>query len=142
MFMDGIRNALLALPFGLAACGSYSAPSGAQNPPPPAVAMNDIRIAVGASQLTTTAFNPNPQVVSLGGSPSVTVRWVNGDISGGDYTSGTATAHSITSDDGAFTPSGTLGGNATYSVTLTATGSYPYHCGIHPTMVGTVTVNP
>jgi plastocyanin len=140
--MNGIRAALLALPFGLAACGGYTAPTGTQNPPPPPVAVNDIRIVVGASQLSTTAFNPNPKVVSLGGNPSVSVRWVNGDISGGDYTSGTATAHNITSDTEAFTPSGSLGGNATFTTTFTATGSYPYHCSIHPNMVGTVTVNP
>lgn len=140
--MARIWIALLALLLGLAgACGGYSAPTGTQNPPPPTVAANDIGIAVGASQLTTTAFNPNPKVVSLGVNPSVTVRWVNTDISGGDYTSGTATNHNITSDNGGFAASGTLGGDATYSVTLTVAGTYPYHCAIHPNMVGTVTVN-
>ena len=141
--MARIWIALLALPLGLVgACGSYTAPAGSQNSPPPAAAANDIDIAVGASQLTTTAFSPNPEVVSLGGNASVTVRWVNSDISGGDYTVGTATKHNITSDNGGFAASGTLGGNATYSVMLTAAGSYPYHCSIHPNMVGTVTVNP
>jgi plastocyanin len=141
--MAGIRIALVALLLGLSgACGNYSAPNGAQNPPPPASSGNDIGIVVGASLLTTTAFSPNPKVVSLGGSSSVAVRWVNGDISGGDYTSGTATVHNIVSDNGAFATSGPLGGNGTFSATLTATGDYPYHCGIHPNMVGTVTVNP
>lgn len=140
--MNRIRSALLAVPLALAACGGDSAPAGPQNPAPPAPAQNDIGIVVGASQLTTTAFSPNPKVVSLGGSSSVTVRWVNSDISGGDYTSGIATSHDIVSDNAAFTTSGSLGGNATYSVALTAAGSYPYHCGLHPNMVGTVTVNP
>ena len=106
------------------------------------VQANDVSIVVGASGLTTTAFSPNPKVVSLGGNPSVTVRWVNNDISGGGYTTGTATTHNITSDNGAFASSGLLGGNATYSVDLTTAGSYPYHCSIHPNMVGTITVNP
>jgi plastocyanin len=95
----------------------------------------------GASHLTNTAFSPNPQVVSLGGNANVTVRWVNKDITGGDYASGSATSHRITSDNAMFQQSGVLGGNRTYSVTLTA-GSYPYHCSIHPNMVGTITVNP
>lgn len=134
---------LLALSLGLSAgCSSYTAPSGSQNPAPPVTLANDITIVEGASLRTTTAFSPNPQVVSLSGNPSVSVRWVNKDITGGDYTSGTATVHNITSDNGAFAPSGGMGGNATYSVTLTAAGSYPYHCSIHPNMVGTVTVNP
>jgi plastocyanin len=70
------------------------------------------------------------------------VRWVNKDISGGDYAQGTATSHNITSDNGAFTSSGLLGGNATFSTSFTAAGDYPYHCSVHPNMVGTVTVTP
>jgi plastocyanin len=141
--MPRIQLALLALSLGLCgACGSYSAPTNSQNPPPPTGQANDVNIVVGASALTTVAFNPNPKVVSLGGNPSVTVRWVNKDISGGNYTNGTATAHDITSDNGAFAASGSLGGNATYSVTLTAAGDYLYHCAIHPNMVGTVRVRP
>jgi plastocyanin len=141
--MAKIHLAALVLSLGLSsACGSYSSPSNSQNPPPPMVQANDITIAVGASALTTTAFSPNPKVVTLGGNPSVTVRWVNKDISGGDYTQGTATVHNIASDNGAFATSGNLGGNGTYSATFTAAGDYPYHCAIHPTMVGTITVNP
>jgi hypothetical protein len=141
MAMARIRIALVALSLALAgACGGYTAPSGTQNPPPPAATTNDIDIVIGASGLTTAAFSPNPKDVPLSGNSSVTVRWVNKDITGGDYTSGTATVHNITSDDGAFAASGNLGGDATYSVTLTA-GTYPYHCQIHPAMVGTITVN-
>jgi plastocyanin len=140
--MNRIWSALLTVSLGLAACGGSSEPTDTQNPAPPTPTQNDIGIVVGASQLTTAAFSPNPKVVSLGSSSNVTVRWVNSDISGGDYTVGTATSHNIASDNGAFATSGSLGGNATYSVALTATGSYPYHCAIHPNMVGTVTVNP
>jgi plastocyanin len=141
--MPRIRITLLALSLGLCgACGSYTAPSNMQNPPTPTPTANDISIVVGASQLTTSAFNPNPEVVSLSGTASVTVRWVNRDITGGGYTGGTTTVHNITSDNGAFAPSGDLGGNGTYSVALTTAGSYPYHCAIHPNMVGTITVNP
>jgi plastocyanin len=140
--MNPIRTALLALPLGLGVACGYSAPNDSQNPPPPPAAANDIVIPVGAAQLTTSAFSPSPKVLSLGGSSSVTVRWVNKDISGNDYVGGTATTHNIASDNGAFAASGVLGGNATYSVTLTTTGTYPYHCPLHPNMVGTVTVNP
>jgi plastocyanin len=142
--MARIQTSLLALSLGLfSGCGGDStAPDGAQNPPPPTPAANDISIVVGASQLTTTAFSPNPKAVSLGGNANVSVRWINQDINGGDYVAGTATSHNIASDNAAFTTSGPLGGNATYSVAFTAAGSYPYHCQIHPNMVGTVTVNP
>jgi len=141
--MPRIQLTLLALSLGLCGgCGSYSAPTNSQNPPPPAAMTNDIDIVIGASGLTTTAFSPNPKVVSLGSNSSVSVRWVNKDITGGDYASGTATIHNITSDNGAFAASASLGGNATYTIALTSAGNYPYHCAIHPNMVGTITVNP
>jgi plastocyanin len=141
--MAKIHPTLLALSLALSGgCGSYSSPSNSPNPPPPTTMANDVSVVVGASGLTTTAFSPNPKVVSLGGGSSVTVRWVNKDISGGDYAQGTATAHNITSDDGGFTSSGLLGGNATFSASFTAAGDYPYHCSVHPNMVGTITITP
>jgi plastocyanin len=142
--MANIQAALLAVSLGLSGgCSSYSAPPTGRNPPPPRSLPNDISIVIGAAALTTVAFNPNPLVVSRDGNTSVTVRWVNEDITGGDYLEGTATIHSIASDDGSFPTSGEIGGNGTYSVTLTAAdGDYPYHCAIHPNMVGTITVNP
>ena len=29
----------------------------------------------------------------------------------------------------------------TYSFTFTAAGTYPYHCSIHPNMVGTIVID-
>ncbi len=126
----------------IAGCTSSTTPSTTQNAPPPTPMSNDIGITIGAETKTTTAFTPNPKTVALAGGASVTVRWINQDISGGDYNTGTAVTHRIMSDNGAFATSPLLGGNATYSISLTAAGSYPYHCNIHPNMVGTITVNP
>jgi plastocyanin len=48
--------------------------------------------------------------------------------------------HTATADDGAF-DSGTIQPGATGSVTApTEPGSYPFHCEIHPSMAGTLTV--
>ena len=126
----------------VAGCSSNTTGSSSNNAPPPTPTSNDIGIGIGAETRTTTAFNPNPKTVALAGGASVAVRWVNQDISGGDYTMGTAVVHNITSDNGAFAPSGPLGGNAVYSINLTAAGSYNYHCSIHPNMVGTIVVSP
>jgi plastocyanin len=127
----------------IAGCSNSTSPSTTQNAPPPAPTSNDIGITIGASTKTTTAFTPNPKVVSLGGAASVAIRWVNQDISdGGNYQTGTATTHQIMSDNAAFATSPLLGGNATYSINLTAVGSYAYHCNIHPNMKGTITINP
>ena len=136
-----IRRASTSLTVLLAAACGSSDPAGPGNPQPTPSEPSDIAIVVGASNLTTTAFDPNPKEVALAGG-TATVRWVNRDVSGGGYGGGTATAHMIASDDGAFASSQTLGANATYAISLTKAGSYGYHCAIHPNMVGTITVTP
>ena len=47
----------------------------------------------------------------------------------------------MTADLGAFS-SGNMADSETFTFTFTAPGTYAYHCTIHPTMVGTITVNP
>jgi plastocyanin len=108
----------------LAACGSGS-DTGPSTPPD---MVGDISIVQGAEFQTTGAFDPNPKTVSLADGGDV--RWVNGD----------GTSHQITSDNGAFPASNLIRPGDTYSITLTAAGTYHYHCAIHPNMVGTITV--
>jgi len=71
------------------------------------------------------AFNPATSTVSAGG----TVSWTNAD----------SAAHTVTFDGGP--DCGHL--NTTQSVTATfpSAGTYSYHCTIHPSMKGTVTVS-
>lgn len=127
----------------LAGCSSGSTSPSNQNAPPPTPnPSSDIGIVLGASTKTTTAFSPNPKSIALGGAASVTIRWINEDITGSDYQTGTATAHQIMSDNGAFATSPLLGGNGTYSISLSAPGTYTYHCAIHPNMVGEIDVTP
>jgi plastocyanin len=58
-----------------------------------------------------------------------TVNWVNSD----------SIAHTSTANDGSWA-SATLSPGQTFSRTFTAAGTFPYHCAIHPNMVGTVIV--
>ena len=104
----------------LASCSSKSNPTSSNNsnnPPPP----NSVSIS-------GFAFNPSSLTVKAG----VTVTWTNQD----------GTAHTVTSDNGAFTSSGNLATGAQYAFTFMTAGSYPYHCSIHPAMRGTITVTP
>jgi plastocyanin len=70
-------------------------------------------------------FNPPSVSVSTGD----TVEWTN--LMG--------MAHTITADNSEF-DSGAVGGGKTFSHVFTAAGKIPYHCQIHPSMVGAVTV--
>ena len=121
----------------LAGCGSYTAPT-----TPTGGGMQSgtsISIVLGAQNKGTAAFTPNPVSVSLASTRGL-VEWVNNDQTGGVY-GGNGTTHNITADDGSFT-SGNLAPGATFGETFTVAGTYPYHCSIHPTMKGTVTVTP
>ena len=60
--------------------------------------------------------------------PTQTVTWVNQD----------GTAHTVTFDSGP--DCGNVAAGASLSATFGTAGTFPYHCTIHPTMKGTVTV--
>ena len=111
----------------LALFATFSFACGSSSPTTPSLSSsgNSVSIVAGASTMTTTAFAPNPITVSAGG----TVTWTNAD----------STAHTSTSDSGAW-DSGTIAPGGKFSMTFMSTGSFPYHCLIHPGMVGTVNV--
>ncbi len=79
------------------------------------------------------AFAPQTVTVAKGS----TVTWVNED----------AFEHTVVSDAsganaaGSVFKSNSLGKGDRYSFTFTTPGVYPYHCGIHPSMKGTITVS-
>jgi beta-lactam-binding protein with PASTA domain len=71
------------------------------------------------------AFDPASITVNAGD----TVTWVNEDT----------TAHTIVADDGSF-DSGSVAPGESFQFAFAAAGTVPYHCGIHPSMTGTVVV--
>ena len=112
-----------------AACSSSTSPSSTPT--------GDVTIVPNASTMTTGAFTPNPFSKSLATSGKVT--WVNADVTTGPY--GGGTQHHMVSDNGVF-DLGVMNPQQTVSFTFTAAGNYPYHCAIHPNMVGTITITP
>ena len=71
-------------------------------------------------------FSPDTVTISVGD----TVRWTNLTAS---------TPHTSTSDSGVWN-SGTLNPGQSYDHQFAATGGFPYHCSIHPSMHGIVLV--
>ena len=81
-----------------------------------------------AVSLQNLAFNPNSVVVQSGG--TVTWTWNDGAI-----------GHNVTFTSGpARPPDAATRDSGTYALPLTTVGTYGYHCTIHPTMTGSVTV--
>jgi len=71
------------------------------------------------------SFSPQSVTITVGG----TVTWTN---------SGPAT-HTATGNAGEF-DSGNIGNGGNFSHTFSTKGTFSYHCAIHPSMTGTVTV--
>ena len=114
--------AVIALAALVSACGSsYSSPS---SPTPTTNSGSTITLNGGVSGLTTAAFGTNPLTVATG----TTITWTNHDT----------IAHTTTSNVGTWNSN--LAAGASFNFTFTTPGTYPYHCTVHPNMVGTITV--
>ena len=86
-------------------------------------------VALGASHeisIVDGAFKP-AELTVLTGEP---VTWTNAS----------GVNHTVTSDDGAELDSGPIGPGEAYGHVFEVPGTYAYHCTIHSTMHGTITV--
>lgn len=112
--------------------GSGPSMGGGGPPPPPPGPSASVSVA-------DYSFTPGTLTVKVG----TTVTWTNsGSVS-----------HTVSADDGSW-GGGPLAGTApdmygngggvggSYARAFTAAGTFPYHCAIHPSMTGTVTVTP
>ena len=92
-------------------------------------------ITPGSTSKTTDAMTPNPINANVGD----TVTWINKDSTPHTITSGTGGQ-----PDGKFDSSPGFSTlmvpQQTFSYTFTEAGEFPYYCGLHVNMVGTVIV--
>jgi len=132
MFSSRLGFLAMAACFAIG-CGSssYNSPSATPSAPTPTtgngVAGSGMTISIpgGAEFLGANAFNPSPLTVASG----TTVTWTNTD----------SVAHTSSSDGNGW-DSGTLAPGRQFSFTFSTSGTFHYHCAIHPGMVGTVVV--
>jgi plastocyanin len=80
------------------------------------------------------SFSPDPGVIPVG----KTVAWRNADT--GAYGGVGGTTHHIVADGGAFDAGLLAPGAVSAPVMMTTAGAFAYHCVIHPTMTGSLTV--
>jgi plastocyanin len=110
-----------------AACGgSYSQSPASPSPAPPAGAPSlSVTIPTGAEALGNRAFVPSDLTVDAG----TTVTWTNSD----------RVSHTSTSDAAGWN-SGTIPAGGQFAFRFQNSGTFRYHCTIHPGMIGTVVV--
>ena len=100
---------------------------------------NSISIVPRAETKGNAAFDPRTLTVAVNG----VVHWYNDDnvAAGGQYGGSNGTIHSLVADGLSFV-SGNIIPGRTFEQTFSTAGTFPYHCSIHPTMRGTITVTP
>ena len=113
---------LAASVLGVFGCGGYgstssASPGGPSTTPPPTAIIIGI-VGINGAQ----SFSPNPATAPAG----QTVVWHNVDT----------VTHRVVFDDGEFDTGNIAPGAFSAPMPLVAPG--PYHCSIHPPMVGTI----
>jgi plastocyanin len=120
---------VLVVPIALSlACGDPVAPAAAP----------DIAIIPGAVAQGPAGFTPNPLVRTVAQGARVT--WLNQDFRVSAL-GANLTGHRLISDEGLFDSGDVTPGQA-FSFDFPEPGTYRYHCLNHPTMTGTVTIEP
>jgi plastocyanin len=131
MVSAGLLVATFVLSIALAA-GSILTPALGQA----TSSSNTAQVSIVAGSSSTpgpNSYNPSPLTVKVG----TTVTWTNND----------STLHTVTSGLPSGGPVGTLfdssymGPGKTFNYTFSTAGTFDYHCTLHPTMVGKVTVS-
>ena len=108
-------------PEGAPPPGPGPSPTPTAPPPPPRLV---ITIVTNGGSMS---YSPNPATARVG----QRIVWVNAD----------AATHTATADGGAFDTGFLAPGASSGALTLPA-GRFPYHCGIHPSMVAALIVQP
>jgi plastocyanin len=121
---------LISLPLILLLAACAASPTPAANPP----AANNPSATQNSSSSTGTdinisgfAFSPVDLTVAAG----TTVTWTNMDD----------VMHTVVADDGSW-KSENMNVGEKFSHTFSTAGVFTYHCGVHPSMTGTITVVP
>ncbi len=96
--------------------------SGARSSPSPATG------ASAGNAVTVVDFGFSPDTINV--KAGITVTWTN-----------TGATHTVTADKGLF-DSGPFKSGETFSFTFPKGGTFAYHCAIHSSMRGTITVSP
>jgi len=116
----------------LAACGPSATPPATTAPAtqPPAVATQPQgAVSENTVEVKITGFSFDPATITI--KVGSTIKWINMD----------SAAHTVVSDDNSWT-SARLKQGDTYTHTFDQAGTYPYHCGLHSSMLATIIVQP
>ena len=124
----GLATLLTAV--ALAACSGTSSPAATQGAGPTTASSAVCADSTGTTTVDATVggFQWGPVSAKVGD----VITWTNTDSAN----------HRVGLDDGSCTMSGDIaGGGGKASLVFSVAGTYPFHCTIHQTMKGTITIS-
>ncbi len=124
--------ATLATAVALAACSGGG--------PTTAPATQGPAATTGGSAVCADSTGPTTVQATVGGFKWGPVSAKVGDVI--TWTNSDSAAHKVALDDGSCAMSGTIAGSGgKASLVFSVAGTYPFHCSIHPSMKGTITIS-
>lgn len=123
---------LFIFAFVLTACGAQAGYSNASSKPAPATSVPVTSapvVSVNEAIINISSFQFDPATITIKVGEKVT--WTNQD----------SVDHTVVADDNGWA-SDNLGKGVSYSHIFDKAGTYTYHCGVHPSMKGSVIVQP
>ena len=135
----GIATLATAVAFAACSGGASSAPTSAGNTPAPPGSQAPVATtggaAVCADSTGTTVVN-----AAVGGNQWGPVSAKVGDVI--TWTNSDGVPHKVGLDDGSCQMSQNIpGGGGTKSLVFSVAGTYPFHCTVHQSMKGTITIS-
>ncbi len=132
-------TAAALLTIAIAGCGgsTASAAPGAASPAAASPAAASPAAPAGSCTDTTQAGTVAVSIKDFAFAPAAITAKVGDTVT---FTNDDTTAHTATLDDGSCATKNIDPGTA-HGLTFTAAGTYPFHCAIHKTMTGTITVS-
>jgi len=127
--------AAIALTAALAACSNSASSSTPASAPAASAAAPSA--AAGACTVSTDAGTVEATIKGFAFAPAQITAKV-GDVIA--FSNGDTTNHTVNLDDGSC-QTGPIAGGSSAALVFSAAGTYPFHCAIHPSMKGTITVS-
>ena len=132
--------ATLSIALILAACGGTTTPTTAPvvtngavptaNPVATSAAEAPCADSTGTTVVATSVAD-NTWTQPLSAKVGDVITWTNGDT----------VPHKVALDDGSCAMSANIPGGGSKSLVFTKAGTYPFHCSVHASMKGTITIS-
>jgi plastocyanin len=118
----------------LAACGGTAtpttAPANTANPVATTAAEAPCTDSTGTTVVATSVAD-NAWTTPVNAKVGDVITWTNGDT----------VPHKVALDDGSCQMSANIPGGGSKSLVFSKAGTYPFHCSVHSSMKGTITIS-